>query len=84
MNRSKRESRIMRHPGTLIAEEMTARRWTQQELAKASGLSASFVSRLIRGERRIWWGSALGLSRAFGTSAQFWMDVQRSHDRNEE
>ena len=48
---SRREGGNMNHLGTIIKQQRTAMRLTLRELATASGLSASHLGRIERGER---------------------------------
>jgi addiction module antidote protein, HigA family len=62
-------------PGDLIKEELEARGWTQTDLADVLGRPARLVSELVNGKRAITPDTAAGLADAFGTSAQFWMNM---------
>ncbi|PRI11729.1 HigA family addiction module antitoxin [Leucobacter massiliensis] len=49
-------------------------------LAQATGLSQTRLGEIIRGRRRITVDTALRLSRAFGLSERFWLNVQSDYD----
>lgn len=53
---------------------------TAYRLAQATGLPQTRLSEIIRGKRRITTETALRLSRAFGLSERFWLNVQNDYD----
>lgn len=66
-------------PGEFIREEIEARGWTQAELAEILGRPPRLVSELIAGKRAITAETAKGLGEAFGTGAQFWMNLESAY-----
>ena len=66
-------------PGDVINEELEARGWTQTDFAKIIGKSARLVNEIIAGKRAITPDTAHVLAEAFGTSAQFWMNLESSY-----
>lgn len=69
------------HPGEFIREEMRARGWTIDYLAALLGWQPTAL-RLIRNGHRsvVPDGAALDLAKVFGTSAEFWLNLQRAYD----
>jgi HTH-type transcriptional regulator/antitoxin HigA len=63
-------------PGDYIREELQARGWTQADLAKIIGRTQPAVNEMVTGKRGITPESAMALSAAFGTSAEFWMNLE--------
>ena len=63
-------------PGDFIREELDARGWTQEDLAKILGKPLPTVNQIIRGKRGIIANTAKRLGAAFGTSAEFWMNLE--------
>lgn len=53
---------------------------TAYRLAQATGLPQTRLSEIIRGKRRITTDTALRLSRAFGLSERFWLNIQNDYD----
>ncbi len=49
-------------------------------LAKATGISAQHVGRILKGTRGVSADVALRLARALGTSAHVWMGLQAQYD----
>ena len=67
------------HPGEILAEELEARAMTQRALAEAIGRPEQVISEIIHGKKGITAETALQLSRVFGVSAEFWMNLQTSY-----
>lgn len=66
-------------PGEFLREELEAREWTQQELADILGRPPRLISELISAKRTITPETARGLADAFGTSAEFWMNLESQY-----
>jgi HTH-type transcriptional regulator/antitoxin HigA len=66
-------------PGEFIKEELEARGWTQNDLAEIIGKSPRLVSEVILGKRAITPDTARAMADAFGTSAQFWMNLESAY-----
>ena len=71
------------HPGIYIKEEMDARGWTMNELARRMDFGLSIVKGLCKGERRVTRLTAEALDRAFGTGAEVWLKLQAAYDEGE-
>ncbi|MHC4872359.1 MAG: HigA family addiction module antitoxin [Planctomycetota bacterium] len=69
------------HPGEILIEEfMKPMNITQKALAERLGVSFRRINEICRGRRAVTAETALVLSRAFGTSAQLWMNLQAAYD----
>jgi HTH-type transcriptional regulator / antitoxin HigA len=66
-------------PGEFIKEELEARGWTQEDLADILGRDLRLVNEIITGKRGITPETAKGLGDAFGTDAQFWMNLESAY-----
>ena len=66
-------------PGEYLAEELEARGWSQTELAEILGRPPRLVNEIIAGKRAITPETAKGLSAAFGTSPEFWMNLETAY-----
>lgn len=66
-------------PGEFLREELEARMWSQQELADILGRPPRLISELISGKRAITPETARGLAEAFGTSAEYWMNLESQY-----
>jgi HTH-type transcriptional regulator / antitoxin HigA len=67
-------------PGEYLAEELSARGWSQSELARILGRPFQHVNLLINGKRRINAAIASELAAAFGTSVAIWLNLQAAWD----
>lgn len=69
------------HPGEMLVEEfLKPMGITQYRLAKDIGVPQARISKIVKGERSITPDTALRLSRYFGMSAEFWMNLQAGYD----
>ncbi len=69
------------HPGEILREEfLEPLGITPYRLAKEIGVPAPRVYDIARGERAISVNTALRLSRYFGTSERFWLNLQVRYD----
>jgi addiction module HigA family antidote len=69
------------HPGEILAEEFLGPLGiTQHKLAVAIGVPPRRINEIVHGTRRISADTALRLSRYFGTSERFWMNLQGRYD----
>ena len=69
------------HPGKMLLEEfLVPLELTQRELASAILVPYQRVNELVRGRRGVTPSTALRLSRFFGTSPGFWMNLQLRWD----
>ena len=68
-------------PGEVLREEFLAPHGlTARALARDLGVPANRVTAILNGERAVTAATALLLARRFGTSAEFWMNLQTAHD----
>jgi addiction module HigA family antidote len=68
-------------PGEILQEEFLAPLgMTQVQLAERIGVPVQRINTLIHGKRGITPETAILLAGAFGTSAEFWMNLQQSTD----
>jgi len=69
------------HPGEILREEfLKPMGISVYQLARRIHLGRSRVNDIVRERRAITADTALRLARFFGTSAQFWMNMQASYD----
>jgi antitoxin HigA-1 len=69
------------HPGEVLREEfLIPLNISAGELAKHLGLPRTRIERIRDEETGITSDTALYLSRAFGTSPEFWMNLQAAYD----
>lgn len=66
-------------PGEFLREELETRAWSQQELADILDRPPRLISELIAGKRSITPETAKGLADAFGTSPDYWMNLESQY-----
>ena len=72
------------HPGDVLREDyLIPLEITAYKLAKATHLSQTHIGDITRGERSVTALTALRLSEYFGTSPQFWLNLQNAYDLEE-
>ena len=68
-------------PGEMLKEEFLAEYGlSQNQLAKAVGISPNRITEIVNGRRRITADTALRFGLYFGNSAEFWMNLQAHYD----
>lgn len=69
------------HPGEILRDEfLEPMRLSVYELANAIKVPRSRANDIVRGRRAITTDTALRLGRYFGTTAEFWINLQAHHD----
>jgi addiction module HigA family antidote len=64
------------HPGEHLAEELEALDMSAAELARKINVPTNRITQILNGTRAITCDTALRLAHFFGTSAQFWLNLQ--------
>jgi addiction module HigA family antidote len=69
------------HPGEILLEEFLGPMGiSQYRLAKDISVPARRINEIVHGKRSISANTALRLSKYFGTTERFWMNVQTRYD----
>jgi addiction module HigA family antidote len=69
------------HPGEILQEEFLGPLGiSQYRVAKETSVSPRRINEIVRGTRAITADTALRLSRYFGTSERFWLNLQMRYD----
>ena len=68
------------HPGEHLAEELEALDMSAAELARKINVPTNRITQILNGTRAITGDTALRLAHFFGTSAQFWLNLQSLYD----
>ncbi len=78
---TKRVIRIRPHPGEILREEcLLPLGLSARQLAQSLEVPHNRISDLVREKRAMTADTALRLAQHFGTTAQFWLNLQTSHD----
>jgi addiction module HigA family antidote len=73
--------RITTHPGEVLAAEyLKPLGMSVHALAMDLHVPANRLGAIVKGERSVTADTALRLARYFGTSAEFWINLQALHD----
>ena len=74
-------NRVTTHPGEVLSEEfLKPLGMSVNALALALRVPATRIGAVVKGERSVTADTALRLARFFGTSAEFWIGLQATHD----
>ena len=68
------------HPGEILADELSELEMAADALAIELGVSPNQVAAIIKGQQGITADTALRLARYFGTSPQFWLNLQQTYE----
>lgn len=69
------------HPGEILLEEfLRPMEISQYRLAQSISVPARRINEIVHGKRNITADTALRLSRFFGTSERFWLNLQTRYD----
>jgi addiction module HigA family antidote len=73
--------RVTAHPGEILSEEFLGPLGLSvNALAMGLRVPATRIGAIVKGQRAVTADTALRLSRFFGTSPEFWMNLQAMHD----
>jgi addiction module HigA family antidote len=74
-------NRVTAHPGEVLSEEfLKPLAMSVNALAIALRVPATRIGAIVKGERAVTADTALRLARFFGTSPEFWINLQAMHD----
>jgi addiction module HigA family antidote len=73
-------ARIAIHPGEHLAEELDALGMSAAELARRIEVPTNRVTGILNSQRAITGDTALRLAHFFGTSAEFWLNLQTLYE----
>jgi addiction module HigA family antidote len=74
------EMTLPMHPGEHLQEELEVLIMSAAELARKIEVPANRISDILRGKRHVSADTAMRLGHFFGTSAQFWLNLQAIYD----
>ena len=73
-------ARMAIHPGEHLAEELDALNMSAAELARQLKVPTNRVTEILNGQRAITGDTALRLAHFFGTSPEFWLNLQSLYE----
>jgi len=68
------------HPGEILREEMEELKLSARQLAAALHVPTNRVTGILNEQRAITADTALRLARFFGTTPEFWMNLQTAYE----
>jgi addiction module HigA family antidote len=68
------------HPGEHLAEELKTLAMSAAELARQLDVPTNRITQILNGTRAITGDTALRLAHFFGTSAEFWLNLQSLYE----
>lgn len=69
------------HPGEILEEEfLKPMNVSAYRLSKEIGVQQTRISQIIKEKRSITADTAIRLAKFFGTTEEFWMNLQREYD----
>ena len=68
------------HPGEHLAEQLEALEMSAAALARQLKVPTNRITHILNGERSITGDTALRLGHWFGTSAEFWLNLQNLYE----
>jgi addiction module HigA family antidote len=71
---------IVIHPGEHLHEELEGLSMSAAELARQINVPSNRISQILKADRDISADTAMRLAHFFGTSAQFWLNLQALYD----
>ena len=68
------------HPGEHLAEELKELNMSAAALARRLKVPTNRITEILNGQRAITGDTALRLAHFFGTSAEFWLNLQKIYE----
>ncbi len=68
------------HPGKHLAEELRELHMSAAALARRLQVPTNRITQILNGRRAITGDTALRLAHFFGTSAEFWLNLQKLYE----
>lgn len=68
------------HPGEILADELDELGLSANALSKALAVPPNQITAILKEQQGITADTALRLSRYFGTTPQFWLNLQQSYE----
>ena len=63
-------------PGEILSAELEARGWSQKDLAEITGRPHQAINEIVKGTKQITPETAIEFAEAFGTSSDFWLNLE--------
>lgn len=73
-------ARIAIHPGEVLADDLEALEMSAAELSRQIKVPTNRITGILKGQRSVTGDTALRLGHFFGTSAEFWLNLQKLYE----
>ncbi len=73
-------ARMAIHPGEVLAEDLEALEMSAAELSRQIKVPTNRITSILKGQRAVTGDTALRLGHFFGTSAEFWLNLQKLYE----
>ena len=73
-------TRDLIHPGETLREDLEALGMSAAELARRIEVPVNRITEILDGRRAVTGDTALRLGRFFGTSGEFWLNLQKRYE----
>ncbi len=68
------------HPGETLREDIEALGMSAAELARRIEIPVNRITQILNGQRAVTGDTALRLGQFFGTSGEFWLNLQKLYE----
>ncbi len=68
------------HPGETLRDDLDALAMSAAELARRIDVPTNRITEILNGRRAVTGDTALRLGRFFGTSGEFWLNLQKLYE----
>lgn len=68
------------HPGEILADELQELKMSANEMGRHLKVPANRITQILKGQRAITADTARRLAQFFGTTPQFWMNLQMIYE----
>ena len=68
------------HPGETLRDDLDALDMSAAELARRIEVPVNRITQILNGQRAVTGDTALRLGRFFGTSGEFWLNLQKLYE----
>ena len=68
------------HPGETLRDDLDALGMSAAELARRIEVPVNRITQILNGQRAVTGDTALRLGRFFGTSGEFWLNLQKLYE----
>ena len=73
-------ARMAIHPGEVLADDLQALQMSAAELSRQIKVPTNRITGILNGQRAVTGDTALRLGHFFGTSAEFWLNLQKLYE----